>query len=243
MSTPLLSRKVLLALATLLIAVNPTTGQERGEKRGPGRGRGGPSSEGESDLSKAPLPKDEAEKKILAVLDEIMRDRSRQFRNVSPIDGRFMRQITEAAGAKRVVEIGMSTGYSALWFALALKSTGGKLITHEMDAGRIKKAQEHFKKAGVEDLITIIEGNAHETVQQHKEPIDVLFLDADKEGYIDYLDKLLPLIRPGGVILAHNMRRPRADPKFLEAITTNPNLDTIFVLMEGAGISMTLKKR
>jgi caffeoyl-CoA O-methyltransferase len=194
-------------------------------------------------LSKPPRPKNDAEAKILAVIDEMTRDRSLRHLSVSPDDGRLMRQLTEAVGAKRVVEVGTSTGYSGLWFALALRSTGGKLLTHELDSGRARQARENFKKAGVDDLITVIEGDAHETVKQHKDPIDILFLDADKEGYVDYLEKLLPLIRPGGLILAHNMRSPLPDPRYIEAITTNPDLDTTFVLMEGAGIGVTLKKR
>ena len=71
--------------------------------------------------------------------------------------------------------------------------------------------RENFKKAGVENLITIIEGDAHETVKQHTEPIDVVFLDAEKKGYVDYLRKLLPLVRPGGLILGHDMHRPMPD--------------------------------
>jgi caffeoyl-CoA O-methyltransferase len=198
---------------------------------------------GAAGLSKPPLPKDDAEKKILAVIDEMTRDQTQRYLSVSPDDGRLMRQLTEAVGAKRVVEVGTSTGYSGLWFALALRSTGGKLLTHELDPGRARQARENFKKAGVEDLVTVIEGDAHETVKQHKEPIDILFLDADKEGYIDYLEKLLPLIRPGGLIMAHNMRSPRPDPRYIEAITTNPDLDTSFLLMEGSGMGVTLKKR
>jgi caffeoyl-CoA O-methyltransferase len=194
-----------------------------------------------SELQKPPLPKDEDEKRILAALEE--ERKGPRFANVSPADGRLLRQLTEAVGAKRVVELGTSTGESGIWFALALRKTGGKLYTHDIDPGRIKVARENFKKAGVADIITIIEGDAHETVKQHKEPIDVLFIDADKEGYADYLAKLLPVVRPGGLILAHNMRRPPPDPRYIEAITTNPDLDTSFVLMEGAGIGITLKKR
>ncbi|MFH1265784.1 MAG: hypothetical protein ABIK89_08645, partial [Planctomycetota bacterium] len=78
---------------------------------------------------------------------------------------------------------------------------------------------------------------------QHKEPIDILFLDADKEGYIDYLEKLVPLIRPGGLIIAHNMSPRMADKPYLDAITKDPNLETSFLLMERAGIGVTLKKR
>lgn len=193
--------------------------------------------------AKAPLSKSDAEAKVLAVIDQMTRDRNQRYLSVSAEDGRLMRQLAEAVGAKRIVEVGTSTGYSGLWFALALRSTGGKLITHELDADRARTARENFNQAGVDDLVTIVVGDAHETVKQHKEPIDILFLDADKPGYVDYLQKLLPLVRPGGLILAHNMRAPEPDPGYVKAITTNADLDTSFVLMEGAGIGITLKKR
>ena len=193
--------------------------------------------------AKAPLPRNDAEARILKVIDAMTHDPEERYLSVSAEDGRLLRQLTEAAGAKRVVELGTSTGYSGLWFALALRATGGKLITHEIDSDRIEKAKGKFKQAGVEDLITVIAGDAHETVKQHKEPIDVLFLDADKEGYIDYLQKLLPLVRPGGLILAHNMSRPTPDPRYIEAITTHPDLETSFLLMNGSGVGVTLKKR
>ena len=150
-----------------------------------------------------------------------------------------MRIVTEAMNAKNVVEIGTSTGYSGIWFGMALQKTGGKMTTYEIDAGRAATARENFKKAGMADIITLVLGDAHEKVKDLKDPIDVLFLDADKEGYIDYLDKLLPLVRPGGIVLAHNINPRMADPKFMEAITTNPNLETIV----RSGMSITLKKK
>lgn len=193
------------------------------------------------DLQKPALPKDDEEKQILAAIAEAQK--GQRYANVSDADGRLMRQLVEALGAKRVVELGTSTGESGLWFSLALRKTGGHLYTHDIDADRIKVARANFKRGGVEHLITIIEGDGHETVKQHKEPIDVLFIDADKPGYPDYLEKLLPVVRPGGLILAHNMHRPPPDPRYIEAITTNPDLDTSFVLMDQAGIGITLKKR
>jgi len=211
---------------------------------GPGRQPGrGPGALGTSaDLFNAPMvPKDDLEKKLLAALEEMRK--GPRYANVPTIDGRLLRLLTEAVNAKRVVEIGTSTGESGVWFAMALKKTGGHLWTHEIDPGRAKIAAENFKKAGVADIITIIEGDAHQTVAQHKDPIDVLFLDADKEGYIDYLNKLLPVVRPGGLIIAHNMNPRMAHRPFVEAITTNPELETAFVYMEGSGISVTLKKR
>ena len=72
-----------------------------------------------------------------------------------------------------------------------------------------------------------------------KEPIDVVFIDADKEGYVDYLDKLLPLVRPGGLILAHNVDMV---PDYVKAVTGNADLETVFY-MSGGGLAVTLKKR
>jgi len=230
---------------TLLAIVSSTAAAQPPDRSGGppqlGRGPGRLERRAATEYDNPPLPKDDREKRILAVLDQMAK--GPRYANVSSSDGRLLRQLTESVGAKSVVEIGTSTGYSAIWFALALRSTGGKLYTHEIDAGRIETARNNFQKAGVDDLITVIAGDAHETVKQHKEPIDVLFLDADKSGYIDYLNKLLPLVRPGGLILAHNMRWPAPDPRYIKAITKNPELDTSFVLMEGAGIGVTVKKR
>jgi len=191
----------------------------------------------ESSMEGSPLPKTDKEKNILAILDDILANQS--FRNVPPQDGRFLRIMTEAMNAKNVVEIGTSTGYSAIWFGMALQKTGGKLTTYEIDPQRAATARANFKRAGMADIITLIEGDAHEKVKKLKGKIDILFLDADKEGYVDYLNKLLPSVRPGGLIIAHNINQRQADPKYVEAITTDPNLETIV----RSGVGITLKKR
>ncbi len=216
-------------------------GPPRGMPRGRGRpGRGGPST---SPVETRTIPKSDAEKKILAVLEDMYQNQSRGMMNVSPEDGRVLRLLTETVGAKHVVEVGTSNGYSGIWFCLALRTTGGKLTTHEIDRNRASLARENFKRAGADPIVTLVEGNAHETVKNLKEPIDVLFLDADKEGYFDYFNKLLPLVRPGGLILAHNTSMAGGMQDYLKAITTSADLETIFVRESGAGISVTLKKR
>jgi predicted O-methyltransferase YrrM len=215
------------------------------EPRPPGGGAPGrfapAPTEGGSGLEKPLRPKDDGERRILEALETARK--GQRYANVSESDGRLLRQLTEAVGARRVVELGTSTGESGLWFSMALRKTGGHLDTHDIDPGRIAVARENFKRAGVDDLITIVEGNAHETAVKNKDPIDVLFIDAEKEGYDAYLRELLPYVRPGGLILAHNMHRPAPNPRYVEAITTSPDLDTSFVLMDGAGIGITLKKR
>lgn len=209
--------------------------------------RGRPRDRGERsrpiDFSSSPLPKAEAEKKILAVLDEMSRNERGGMMSVPLNDGRYLRLLAESTGAKNVVEIGTSHGYSAIWLCLALRTTGGKLITHEIDPGRAALARKNFTRAGVDSIVTLIEGDAHQEVTKLKEPIDLLFLDADKEGYLDYLNKLLPLVRAGGLIVAHNMNARQADPKYVTAITTNPELETLFVNLGESGIGITLKKR
>ena len=185
-----------------------------------------------------PLGKTDAEKRILAVLDE-MAKLHQTYLSVPVQDGRALWLLTEAVDAKQVVEIGTSTGYSGLWFCLALQKTGGHLNTFEINHQRAAQARRHFQQAGVEGRVTVVEGDAHEQVAKLKGPLDVVFIDADKSGYLDYLNKLLPLVRPGGLILAHNVDMA---PEYVKAVTTNADLETIFY-MQGAGLGVTLKKR
>jgi predicted O-methyltransferase YrrM len=213
----------------------------RGQGGRGGFGRGPGAMESSSDPGKPPLPKDDGERRILAAIDQARQ--GQRYANVSTADGRLLRQLTESLGARRVVELGTSTGESGLWFSMALRKTGGKLYTHDIDPGRIAVARENFKRGGVEDIVVITEGDAHQTAVKNTDPIDILFIDAEKEGYHAYLKELLPYVRPGGLIIAHNMRRPAPDPRYIEAITTDPDLDTSFVLMDGAGVGITLKKR
>jgi len=187
--------------------------------------------------STPPVGKTDAEKKILVVLNEIVKTHQ-TYLSVPTQDGRALRLFTEAAGAKSVVEIGTSTGYSGLWFCLAMQATGGHLTTFELDHQRASTARKHFREAGIENMVTIVEGDAHQNLAKLQGPLDVAFIDADKEGYIDYLRKVLPLVRPGGLILAHNVEMV---PDYVKAVTTSPDLETIFY-MEGGGLAVTLKK-
>jgi caffeoyl-CoA O-methyltransferase len=221
--------KRILVVGGLILAMSIVAFTQRGPRGG---FRGGYST------GSLPAANSELEKRVLAVLDEAQRAGA-MFQNVPATDGRMLRLLTEAAGAKTVVEIGTSTGLSGLWLCLALQKTGGKLTTFEYDAGRAATARGHFKKAGVDQLVTIVEGDAHQTIARLKEPIDVLFIDADKEGYVDYLNKLLPLVRPGGLILAHNVAMAG---DYNRLVTSNPALETLFYT-EGEGLGITLKKR
>ena len=195
-------------------------------------------------LSRHPKPRDEAEKSIIAVMEDMYTNQSRGMGNILPEDGRLMRMLTETIGAKYVVEVGTANGYSAMWFCLALRSTGGRLTTHEIDPKRIALAKKNFNRAGVEDLVTLVEGDAHETIVRLTEPIDLLLLDAEKEGFTDYLKKLLPLVRTGGLIIAHDSSgQAHMMEDYFQAIVGNPDLETVFVDASRWGMAITRKMR
>ncbi len=234
----------ILAVLALLSATGPLEAQQ-GQRggRSPGRAPQGRWIFEDSNPDRPPLAADPSEQKILKALEDIAQTETSNL--LVPLeDGRLLRTLTESIGAKNVVEVGTYIGYSTLWFCLALRNTGGKITTHELDPNNVARARENLKKAGVENLVTIVEGDAHETVTRLKEPIDILFIDADKPGYADYLKKLLPLVRPGGLILAHNTTNTaRQMPDYFTAVTTDPNLDSIFLGRQSVGIGVTLKKR
>jgi len=209
---------------------------------GPGPGGRGRFRGGRPQVSTlAPLPKDEAEKKILDVLETMQRQGLGM--SVPRDDGRLLRILAESINAKSVVELGTFHGYSGIWFCLGLRTTGGKLTTFELDPGNAEISRENFKRAGVESLVTIIEGDAHKEVSRLKEPVDLVFIDADKQGYLDYFNKLLPLVRPGGLIVAHNIDPGMADPGFVKAIMSEKTVDTIVLSAGSGGISVSMKKR
>ncbi len=205
----------------------------------PGFGqRSGSKSAAPESVEYPPQPKTESEKRILATMNDAVRA-GELYANVPAADGRLLRLLTEAVDAKQVLEIGTSTGISGMWFCMALEKTGGRLTTMELDAARAKVAREHFKKAGVDRLVTLVEGDAHSNLAKVQGPVDVVFIDAEKDGYVDYLHKVLPLVRPGGLILAHNLDMV---PEYVKLVTHNPDLETIFY-MQGNQLGVTLKKR
>ncbi len=193
---------------------------------------------GKDPLTVTPLPRDPGEARILATLRRMEETGNIQF-GVPESDGRRLRLLAEALGAKSVVEVGTSTGYSGLWLCLGVRASGGHLTTFEIDAGRAARARDVFRQAGVDRQVTVVVGDAHHTLAGWNAPIDLIFLDADKQGYPDYLEKLLPFLRPGGLILAHNVEDA---PAYVERVAADSTLDTV-ALTQGSGLSATLRKR
>jgi caffeoyl-CoA O-methyltransferase len=219
-------KKLLFAAIACLAIVLAVLAQRRGSGVGP------------SGEAAPPIARTPAEKKVLETIDAVV-EAGDLYANVPAADGRLLRILAESVNAKNVVEIGTSTGISGLWFSLALEKTGGKLTTFELDKTRAALARKHFAQAGVQSRVTIVEGDAHQNITTLRDPIDVVFIDAEKDGYVDYLKKLLPLVRPGGLLLAHNTDMI---PAYMKAVTSNADLDTV-VYTTGGGMAVTLKKR
>lgn len=238
------SRIALVALATATLTLTMQAQPRQPRSGFPGRPPfGGRSAVPNEAFTVTTLPKDETEKKILEVLKDISEKQRRGNMIVPENDGRILRLLVESLGAKKVAEFGTSVGYSGIWMCLGLRHTGGHLTTFEIDENRAAQARKNFERAGVADMVTIVLGDAHQTIAQLEGPIDMAFLDADKEGYLDYLQKILPKMRPGGLIVAHNINPRQADPRYLKAITSDPNLETVFLNLATSGISVTMKKR
>ena len=120
--------------------------------------------------------------------------------NVPYEDGKILHDLVVQNGFKNVLEIGTSTGHSAIWLAWAVSKTGGRVITIEIDRKRYERALENFRKAGVSQYIDARLADAHELVKALPGPFDFVFSDADKEWYPQYFKDLDPKIRVGGCL-------------------------------------------
>ena len=164
--------------------------------------------------------------------------------NVPYQDGKVLYDLIIKNNYRRALEIGTSTGHSAIWMAWALSKTGGKLITIEIDKGRYEKAIENFKKAGVADYIDARLADAHELVYQLEGPFDFVFSDADKGWYVKYFQALEPKLKVGGCFTAHNVlnRGMSGIREFLDYVTSRPNFETTIDRSSGSGISISYKR-
>ena len=146
-------------------------------------------------------------------------------------DGEFLHLMVKATRARQVLELGTSQGFSAIWMGLALEETGGRLTTIEIDAGRHNEARKNVSQAGLSQRITLIKGDAHVEIARLEGPFDFVFMDADKEGEMDYFNKLNPKkLLPGAIIMVHNaIRQAYAMKDYLDMIRKHPDFDTVML--------------
>lgn len=165
--------------------------------------------------------------------------------NISETDGKVLYDLIIENNYKRAVDIGTSTGHSAIWMAWALSKTGGKLITIEINEGRHREALKNFKEAGLSEYIDARLADAHELIEELEGPFDFVFSDADKDWYKNYFTALAPKLRAGGCFTAHNVswRSDRGVQEFLNYVHSLPDFETRIDNSSGEGISISYKKR
>jgi predicted O-methyltransferase YrrM len=165
---------------------------------------------------------------------------------VSAVEGKQLQLMAKMSGAKRILEIGTLGGYSTLWLARALPP-GGKLITLEFNPKHADVARINLAKAGVGDMVDVITGPALETLPTLTGPFDFFFLDANKDGYPDYVRWAVKLAHPGSVIVADNVVREgrvvdaKSDNalvqgvrKMMDVIATEPRLSASVIQTVGS---------
>lgn len=183
-----------------------------------------------------------SEEHARSVLEAMRRD-ARRYMSVDREDGEFFCRLTLELKAKRVLEIGTSAGYSGGWFAMALKKTGGRLITLEIDPDRHAEALKNFAAMGVSDVVDARLANALVEVARLEGPFDIVLIDAWKPDYLRYYELVLPKVRRGGAILAHNTRNAAfALRPFLERIQNDPAVRTEFLPQSPQGLSISWKR-
>ena len=183
----------------------------------------------------------ELDEQVQAFLDE--NRRSWRDMNVPDVDGQILHDIIVDNGYTQALEIGTSTGHSAIWIAWALSKTGGKLITIEIDEDRYNEALKNFEEAGLTEYIDARLADAHELVPELDGPFDFVFSDADKNWYTNYFKAVDPKLVVGGCFTAHNIeRRGRGGTaEFYEHISSLSNYETT-LNSSGNGVSISYKR-
>ncbi|MBY0420844.1 MAG: O-methyltransferase [Parvularculaceae bacterium] len=169
---------------------------------------------------------------------------------VSPLQGKLLMILAAAAGARRILEIGALGGYSTIWLARAAGADGA-VVTLEIDPVAARVVRANAEAAGVGAIIEVVEGAALPSldamIARKTAPFDFVFIDADKESYPAYLDRVLLLVRAGALVIADNVVRKGAvadetsdDPRvvgvraYLEKAGSDPRLHTTAIQTVGA---------
>lgn len=169
--------------------------------------------------------------------------------HISPSQGKLLYLLAKLIGAKRILELGTLAGYSTIWLGRALPPDGN-LITLEFSPKHAAVAARNIADAGLANNVRIITGPASASLDQlassNEPPFDLVFIDADKPGYTEYLRKVLPLMRPGALLLADNVIREGQvlDPAtndasalgaraFNEALAAEPRVEAVIVQQIG----------
>lgn len=169
-------------------------------------------------------------------------ERARRMLNITPETGQLLAILVRATGARRILEVGTSNGYSTLWLAWAARDTGGHVTTIERAADKAAMARANLERGGLAGHVTVREGAALEIIAALAGPFDLIFLDADRPSYLAYAGALLPRLRPGGLLVTDNaVSHAHELTDFLARLKSDPALDSV-TLPIGNGEELTYKR-
>ncbi len=159
----------------------------------------------------------------------------------------LLRILVEARGAQHGIEIGAANGFGAINMGIAFERTGGRLFSFEADPARVRETRENLAKVRLDAIVTVVEGDALQTLPEHQGGIDFVFIDAVKTDYREYLRIIEPKLSPGAVVIADNViRHAEAMTDYLEYVQTSSDYDTVIIQAsseKGDGMAVSYKIR
>ena len=167
--------------------------------------------------------------------------RARRTRNVDQETGRWLNMLVRATGARAILEIGSSNGVSTIWLATAARENGGFVTGAEILFDRAAHANQNLTEAGLAKVAGVIAGDAKETVAGLRGQFDLVFIDAEKEDYVDHFHTVVERVRVGGLILADNVISHDLSA-YQAMLRARDDVETVTVPI-GRGVEFTLKTR
>lgn len=171
-------------------------------------------------------------------------DRDKMALAAGPDSAGLLNLLIRSKKAQRIVEVGTSIGYTALWLGEAARATGGHVIGMEYVAEKHAQAVQNLKDAGLAAVVEVRQGDAKAILRDITSPIDLAFVDAWKDDYIHYFDAFLPKMSLGGVIVADNITRPESSAELMKVyqahVRAQPNVRSAFLAI-GSGLEMSVR--
>ena len=164
---------------------------------------------------------------------------SQRTRNVEPETGRWLALLVRATNAREVLEIGSSNGVSTIWLAAAARLNGGKVTGTEILPERAAEANQNLADAGLDAVARVVAGNAQSTVKNLPGPFDLVFIDAEKDDYVDHFEAVAGRVRPGGLILTDNVISHDLS-EYQSMLRSRSDVETATIPV-GRGVEFTLK--
>ena len=169
--------------------------------------------------------------------------RPRLMLNITSDTGRLLWILVRLARPRRILEVGTSNAYSTIWLADAARAVGARVVTLEVNPDKARLARQNLARAGVADVVEIVEGPAQEALARLSGPFEIVFLDADRASYLGYLEAVLPKMPAEALLVADNVISHAGElADYLARVKSHPDLFSV-TLPVGKGEEVSFKLR